>query len=67
VKSSKPGRLLERAYIEAFVVGLCIGLAALLIDRWVGDAGWPTRIATLTAVGGLLCLVQFGITRLWRK
>jgi hypothetical protein len=67
VKSSKPGRILERAYIEALVVGLCIGLAALLIDEWVGDAGWLTRIVALLVVGGLLCLVQFGITRLWRK
>lgn len=67
MKSSKPGRLLERAYIEAFVVGLCIGLTALALDRWVGEAGWPTRIVTLIAVGGLLCLLQFGITRLWRK
>lgn len=67
MKSSKRGRLLERTYIEALIVGLCIGLAALALDSWVGGASWPWRIVTLTAVGGLLCLVQFGITRLWRK
>lgn len=67
MKSSKRGRLPERTYIEAFVVGLCIGLAALALDRWVGEASWAWRIVTLMAVGIVLCLVQFGITRLWRS
>lgn len=63
MKRSSGGRLVERVYLEAFVMGLCIGLAALLIDRWVGEAGWPPRVLALLLVGGLLCLIQYGMVR----
>lgn len=67
MKNHKPGPFLERAYLEAIVMGLCIGLSALLINRWVGDSSWPVRILTLLLVGGVLCLIQFGIVRARRK
>lgn len=58
---------MERFYLEAFAMGLLIGIAALLINTWVGDASWPRRVVALVAVGGLLCLVQFAMARVRRK
>ncbi|HMQ29307.1 MAG TPA: hypothetical protein PKD53_01215 [Chloroflexaceae bacterium] len=67
MKSSKRGGILERVYLEAMVMGLLIGVAALLIDRWVGEAGWPPRILALLVVGGSLCLAQYGLVRARRR
>lgn len=67
MKSSRRGRLLERVYLEALVMGLLIGLAALLIDRWVGEAGWPPRLLALAVVGGALCLAQYGLVKARRR
>lgn len=62
MKNNKGG-LLERVYFEAIIMGLCVGLAALLLDRLVGEAGWPPRLLLLLLVGGALCLVQYVIVR----
>ncbi len=67
MKKNKRGRILERFYIEAIIMGLCIGLAALLINGWVGEASWPARIAALLVIGGGLCLMQYGLVRARRK
>jgi hypothetical protein len=53
----------QRIYIEAILMGLCIGLAALALNHWVGDGGWRLRIAALALVGGGLCLLQYLIAR----
>ncbi len=63
MKNNKRSRLLERVYVEAIVMGLLIGLAALLLNRWVGEAVWPARLLALALVGGALCLVQYGLVR----
>lgn len=67
MKSSRRGRLIERVYLEAMMMGLLIGIAALLLDRWVGGSSWPPRLVALAAVGGLLCLVQYGLVRARRR
>lgn len=67
MKISREGPALERVYIEALIVGLCIGVAALLLDYWVGYSSWRLRIALLVLVGGALCLLQYGLGRLWRR
>jgi hypothetical protein len=54
---------LDRIYIEALIMGLCIGLAALLLNWWVGDASWRPRALALLVVGGLLCVIQYGLAR----
>jgi hypothetical protein len=64
VKSRKRG--VERIYLEALAMGLCIGVAAMLLDYWLNDSGWRTRIAALIVVGSGLCLLQYGITRFRR-
>ncbi|NTU78321.1 MAG: hypothetical protein HGA45_02775 [Chloroflexales bacterium] len=63
MKTLKRGQILQRIYIEALVMGLCIGLAALLLNWWVGDSGWRSRALALIIVGGVLCVIQYGITR----
>lgn len=63
MKSSKRRQSLERVYLEAVVMGLCIGLAALLINQWVGESSWPWRGVVLMIVGGVLCLVQYVLAR----
>lgn len=65
MKSSK-GRLVGRVYIEALVMGLCIGVAAVLLNSWLNDNSWPVRLAALLVVGSGLCLLQYGIAR-WRR
>lgn len=58
---------MERVYVEAVIMGLCIGVAALLLDQWIGYRSWNMRIATLVLVGGALCLLQYGLARLRRR
>lgn len=50
---------MNRLSIDALIMGLAIGLAAILLDAWVGTAGWLARIAALLLVGSLLCGVQY--------
>jgi hypothetical protein len=57
----------KRFYGEAVTMGLGIALGAILLDRWVGEAGWLARISALLVVGGLLCLAQYGLLRLRRR
>lgn len=65
--SKQSGRRLERVYVEAILIGLCIGLAALALDTWVGDRSWRMRIAGLVVVGGLLCALQYGVVWLRKR
>jgi len=67
VKISRTGRAVERVYLEAFVMGLCIGVAAMLLDYWVGYGSWPLRIVTLLLVGGGLCVFQYRLARFRRR
>lgn len=57
----------ERIYLEALVMGLCIGLAAILLDHWLSDNSWRVRIAALVVVGAALCVLQYGITHVRRR
>jgi hypothetical protein len=66
VKNPKRGAPIERIFLEAVLMGLCIGLVALLLDHWVGDSSWHLRIASLLVVGGGLCLVQYWLARAGR-
>jgi hypothetical protein len=66
VKNPEGGGLVERVYLEAILMGLCVGLAALALNSWVGDGSWPLRIASLLAIGGGLCLVQYWLARVGR-
>lgn len=58
---------MDRMYREALVVGLCIGIAALLLDHWLGYRSWPLRIFALTMVGGGICVLQYALARFWRR
>jgi hypothetical protein len=53
-------------YINAAIMGLAIGLCAVLLEVWVGHAGWPVRIAALLVVGSALCAAQYSLMR-WRR
>ena len=48
-------------------MGLCIGFATLLLNWWVGDANWRPRLLALLVIGGLLCMLQYGLTRIRGK
>jgi hypothetical protein len=63
MKNSKRKIAVRRIYLEALVIGLSIGGSALVLDRLVGDASLLVRVASLILVGGLLCLVQYWLTR----
>ncbi len=67
MKISRAGRAVERVYLEALVMGLCIGVAAMLLDYWVGDGSWRLRGATLLLVGGALCVFQYRLARFRRR
>ncbi|MCS6880146.1 MAG: hypothetical protein RMK84_03950 [Oscillochloridaceae bacterium] len=54
---------MKASYTFAVVMGLLIGIAAVLLERWVGGAGWGLRVAALALAGAALCLVQYGLTR----
>ncbi|MEI8166142.1 MAG: hypothetical protein WCG26_07180 [Chloroflexales bacterium] len=55
---------MDRSYIEALLIGLCIGFTALLLNWWVGDASWRPRVMALLAVGWLICMLQYGLARI---
>ncbi|MBX0326788.1 hypothetical protein K2Z83_03715 [Oscillochloris sp. ZM17-4] len=57
---------MDRRYAEAAIMGLAIGLGAILLEVWVGHAGWPARIAALVVIGAVICAAQYGLMR-WRK
>lgn len=56
----------KASYAIAVVMGLLIGSMAVLLDRWVGEAGWGLRVAALLLTGSALCLAQYGLAR-WRR
>ena len=58
---------MNRFYIEGLIMGLGIGFATLLLNWWVGDANWPPRLLALLVIGGLLCMLQYGLTRIRGK
>ncbi len=53
----------KQSYAIAVVMGLLIGSVAVLLDRWVGEAGWGLRVAALLLTGSALCLAQYGLAR----
>jgi len=53
-------------YAIAVVMGLLIGILAVLLDRWVSEAGWGLRAAALVITGTVLCVAQYGLAR-WRR
>ncbi|MGQ9926651.1 MAG: hypothetical protein ACUVS4_07250 [Chloroflexaceae bacterium] len=56
---------MKASYAIAVVMGLLIGILAVLLDRWVGEAGWGLRAAALLITGSVLCMAQYALTR-WR-
>lgn len=54
---------MEPVYLKVIILGLCIGVVAMLLELWVGDRGWPARGAALLVAGGILCLLQYGLIR----
>jgi hypothetical protein len=66
VKSKGSGQV-DPLHLEAILMGLCIGLAALLLNSWVGDGSWRLRIASLALVGGGLCVLQYWLARVGRR
>lgn len=65
--SRSEGQVVERVYIEALVMGLCIGIAAVVLNYWLNDNSWRLRLFALFTVGAGLCLLQYAITRLRRE
>jgi hypothetical protein len=53
-------------YADAAIMGLAIGLGAILLELWVGDSGWLARVVALLVVGAGLCAAQYGLIR-WRR
>ena len=56
----------KACYAIAVVMGLLIGILAVLLDRWVSEAGWGLRAAALVITGTVLCVAQYGLAR-WRR
>ncbi len=61
---SKKAQALKRFDVEAVVMGLLIGLTVMLLQLWLGAAQMPARVLALLAAGGLLCLIQYAMSRL---
>ncbi|MCX7790121.1 MAG: hypothetical protein N2378_05740 [Chloroflexaceae bacterium] len=57
---------MKATYTIAAVMGLLIGVVAVLLDRWVGEAGWGVRVVAFVLTGSVLCVVQYGFTH-WRR
>jgi hypothetical protein len=57
----------DRLSIDVALMGIAIGLGAILLEAWVGESGWPARIAALLLVGALLCAAQYWLIRLRRR
>jgi hypothetical protein len=56
----------NRRYADAALMGLSIGLCAIMLEVWVGESEWPGRIGALLLVGSALCAAQYGLMR-WRR
>ncbi len=65
--SSRSKWSVEPVYLKAIIMGLCIGVVAMLLDLWVGERGWRARGAALLLAGGLLCLLQYGLIHFRRR
>jgi hypothetical protein len=63
LKKQRREAFTRRIYFEAVVIGLGVGTAALSLEQLVGEANWLVRVTSLLIVGGLLCLVQYGLKR----
>lgn len=60
-------RSLNRVLGQAIIIGVLIGLSAMLLQIWVGEAGWLARGAALLLLGGLICWLQFWLLRRHRR
>ncbi|GAB4433499.1 MAG: hypothetical protein OHK0015_22330 [Chloroflexi bacterium OHK40] len=58
---------MERIYLEGLVIGLCIGIAAMLLENWVGYESWRVRLIVLLVTGGALCVLQYYVARFRRR
>jgi hypothetical protein len=57
----------NRLYIDAVMIGLAIGLGAVLLEAWVGTAEWQVRIAAMLGISAILCAAQYWLIKLHRK
>ncbi|MEI7771310.1 MAG: hypothetical protein WCI67_15070 [Chloroflexales bacterium] len=58
---------MDPRYSDATIMGLAIGLGAILLEAWVGVAGWLVRVAALLLIGAILCAVQYWLIQVRRK
>lgn len=57
---------MDRLSLDAVIMGLVIGLSAVLLEQLAGEVSWPLRIIALLVVGLTLCAVQYGLIW-WRR
>lgn len=60
-------RRVERLSLDALMMGLVIGICAILLERWFGAAAWLVRMIALVVVGLFLCALQYGLMRWMRR
>ena len=53
-----------RLYVQAVVIGLLIGLGAVILELWFGNSGWIARILALILLGSAICGFQYWLLRL---
>jgi hypothetical protein len=56
----------DRLSLDAVIMGLVIGLSAVLLENLAGEASWLVRIIALLVVGLILCAAQYALIR-WRR
>ncbi|MEI8308054.1 MAG: hypothetical protein WCF99_13420 [Chloroflexales bacterium] len=58
---------MDRSYIDAVIMGLAVGLGAILLEAQAGSLGWPLQFTALLLIGTILCAAQYGLIRLRRR
>ncbi|NTV63554.1 MAG: hypothetical protein HGA65_08470 [Oscillochloris sp.] len=56
-----------RLSLDAVIMGLIIGICAVLLESWAGRASLPLRLVCWLLVGGALCAVQYALMRWLRR
>jgi hypothetical protein len=54
---------MRQTYVEAIILGICIGLTVWFARAWLGTAGWGMRLLVFSAAGTALCLFQAWLER----
>lgn len=58
---------MKQLSLDAVIMGIIIGISAVLIDLWFSQARWFVQLAVLVGVGILLSGIQYGLMRWLRR